>query len=382
MKKIQITAIFFLFLHFIFANQFSYHFENSNVDGYQQSAVSYLDFQVKQWNIYNKTTLKFSEEKRELGIYYSRNYAKSRLKISRALNQFQFSTYLDLDYFPSRNLANQISGYPDFFHQKMGMGIGYEIKFQKQSWYLENELNYYYKTFKKNQVSDEENEHTEESDLILRTKFSAVGFSQINFFIEKWDFFDMNSSKLYNYQQTEGGIDFTRQLNRIHIVKQIISFGYSDVYPSIPYYLQTKTRFTSKFAQKYMLIQKYEMRFWMNDKAGQLYYGNGFAEVLFQRNFAFSPANDISQLQIGGKYYPSEERSIIKTNFQVFYKWFTWFGQYKYYYHFTNLNKSYEAGFRIGLFQKKMLLSYQFMYKVLKNMKNESIYRINLEMEF
>jgi hypothetical protein len=221
-----------------------------------------------------------------------------------------------------------------------------------------------------------------ESDMILRTKFSTVGFRLINFFIEKWDFFDLNSSTLYNYQQTEGGIQFIRQFDRIHILKQKISLGYHDAYPSIPYYLQTKTRFTSKFAHQYMIIQKYEMQFWMNKKAHQLYYGNGFAEVLIQRSIAFSSLNDISQIQVGAKYYPIEERSIFKANFHFFYKQLTCFGQYKYYYHFTNLNHSYDAGIRFSLLEKKLLISYQFMQKMLKNMKNESLYRINLEMEF
>jgi ribosomal protein L6P/L9E len=108
-----------------------------------------------QWNVYNQTFIKFSEKKNELGIYYSRNYAKNRIKISRKMNQLHFSTYLDLEYFPADNVANQISGYTDFFQKKMGIGSGYKIQFHQPTWYVENELNYFYKSFNTSHLNDE-----------------------------------------------------------------------------------------------------------------------------------------------------------------------------------------------------------------------------------
>jgi hypothetical protein len=365
-----------------YTSQISYHFVTDNIDGYHQQIHSYLDYQLKNWDVYNYTTFKYSEEKNELGTYFLRNYAKNRLKMNKIFQHFQFSTYLDFGFYPKKNIANQISGFSDFYEKKLEIGSGYQIKYYNQFFYLENEVNYFYHSFQNIQVVEDESDNIDDSDLLIRTKVSTVELSPFNYFIENRNFYDLNESLLFNFQQTEGGIDFSHQFNRIHILKQIFSIGYHDVYPSIPYYLHTKTRFTSKFAHQYMIIQKYEMQFWMNKKAQQLYYGNGFAEILLQRSFAFSPQNDISQIQVGAKYYPAEERSILKANFRYFYKRFTTFGQYKYYYHFANLEHSFETGIRLSLLEKRLIISYQFMQKMLKNMENETLNQISIEMEF
>jgi len=68
------------------------------------------------------------------------------------------------------------------------------------------------------------------------------------------------------------------------------------------------------------MVTKFAYDVWANKEVDGIYVGKHFAELLVQKNFSFTPDNEVSKLQLSAAQYFLNNHTLLKTKLEFYIK--------------------------------------------------------------
>ena len=170
------------------------------------------------------------------------------------------------------------------------------------------------------ETADSTEEYYTEVNVQGRIKTSLSLFKSLQAYIEAYHYNDLNESSQFDYSQFFAGLSFDKKLNHIHYLSVDAASGYSDIDSLFHYTFRSETRLTSKFIHDWMMVTKLSYDVWTNEDIDGVYVGKHFAELLVQKNFSFTPNNEVSKMQLSAAHYFLNNHTLLKTKLEFYIK--------------------------------------------------------------
>lgn len=304
--------------------QLSYDFTYDESEGVSHRIASYITTLSQSWLIENITNGSFhpeadKEKQNDDTQYYLLNYIRNKIIASHFSDNYIISAYLSGEYDFGKNIKTNIAGLPYQYTLQHGLYPGFRANYTYSN--LETDLSVDYDSKKfRYETADSTEEYYTEANVQGRIKTSLSLSNPLKAYFEAYHYNDLNESSQFDYSQLFAGLSFDKKLNHIHYLSMDVAGGYSDIDSLFPYTFRSEARLTSKFIHNWMMVTKLSYDVWANKEIDGIYVGKHFAELLVQKNFSFTPNNEVSKLQLSAAHYFLNNYTLLKTKLEFYIK--------------------------------------------------------------
>ncbi|NOR44073.1 MAG: hypothetical protein GQ534_00675, partial [Candidatus Delongbacteria bacterium] len=277
------------------SNLFEYFHEYNDLDGNIGNVSNFFDTEFYDWEFSDELFIKYNPSDTPLYNTYKNNYARNHLRISRSGKNHFFSAWISGEIYSNDNYSTDFIGLEGDYRLKQGVSTGMDIVWNNSSFKTAISGKYLGRNYKLEGI--EENEF--DGNMVTFGEVSLIKSKKWQPFIDFFHFNDLNENNYLGYSKFSAGIKYKNKFKREYVLKQQISAGYTDLYQNIPYLIQSDTRFSAKFGQKWMGFSKIYFQFFADDELATLYSGNSFTEFMIQRNFSIDKDNYFARMRAG-----------------------------------------------------------------------------------
>lgn len=316
-KKIFLVLIFITCAQYLFGEfQLTYNVTNDKEFGTNHRIVSYFNSLSRSWLIenimygsYNGKNILDGDEVSSTE-YYLINYIRHKISISYLDKKFLFNFFLAGEYDFGENFKTNIAGLPYQFVLKQGISSG--IFAHMETALLKTELEISYDAKEYDYEEDDKNFTHTESNLIGKLRTGIALSKPLEIYAEVFHYDDLNKSDRFDYSSLYAGLEFDKKLNHIHYLTADAAVGYCNVDSLIPYNLHLDARLTSKLIHNWMFISRMTYNAWTDNDFDEFYVGKHFGEITLQKNFSFTPRNQVNNIQCSLAHYYLNNQTVIK----------------------------------------------------------------------
>ena len=281
--------------------QFTMNIASNDDDGLVTRFSSYLLADSGDWTFLNTTKVKYSEHQTNISDYYQESYVRNILQGIMTKKNVSVSFNMGLGISPSDNHYLLPEGTDKLLEAENSYTLGGGFTFDNDKTYFEVDFDFYGGEYEQYNLGLTHSEKISESDMFASAKAGLWLSSDLLVYVKAKQFDDLNESDLMNYAEYDLTFQLQKKMNYIHHLEQDISFGYSDIDEDLPYYVNTRTRLSSRFTPDWTLLNVVEYRGWL-DEDKEHYLGNSWAKTIIRRNLGISAENEISYLQTAAEY--------------------------------------------------------------------------------
>ena len=372
MTKIIINILFLLLLtQLLYPVNFSeFSYESNEFAGTTLKLTNDLNIEFDDWGIYDLLIIKSHSSDKPFYRTYLNNYTRNLFRVSKFNTNYYISTWFSKELNTSDTYANEFIGLEGDFELTDGISSGLDISWKSSSLELKLYNKYVGRNYKFLNTTTNEFDEEYSGDVIASGKVTYNYSKLWHPFIDFFHFNDLNENNYLGYSKFSAGIKYKNKFMRKYILKEQVSIGYTDLYESIPYFIQSETRISAKIGQKWMGYSSIYFQLFADDELATLYSGNSFTEFIVQRNFSIDKDNYFARVRTGIIINPVDHSLVIKSSFVYPYKSFELNGEYKFYPGDENAfskEHSINAGCNYYLSNKTIQVSYNLGYVTYKN---------------
>ena len=323
---------FFLITSLLYPVNFSeFSYGSNELEGSTLQFTNDFNIEFHDWRISDLFTIKSRSADKPFYKTYFNNYTRNLFRISKYSSNYFISTWLSRELNTSDTYTSEFVGLDGDFELKDGISSGLDASWRNSYF----ELSLFYKYIGKNYrlLNTTTNEFDEEhsGDIIAKGHFTYNYSKNWRPFIDLFQFNDLNENNYLGYSKFLTGLEYKNMFIRKYVLKQQLSFGYSDLYENIPYILESDTRISMKLVHKWMAFGKIYFQLYADEKFNSIYSGNSFTEFLVQRNFSINKDNYFARIRSGVVINPVDRTITLKSSFVYPYKFIEFNGEYKFY---------------------------------------------------
>lgn len=371
MKIVSFTILLALFIHStLFPAVFTeLTYDTNESNGISNGISVYFDQSYGEWGFYDRMSIKYNPSNEPFSDTYYNNYLKNNFRLTRS-GEFAFSSWLSTEIFTDENYTTGFIGLDEEYEQNSSVSTGIDAVWSGQLFSIRSENRFIGRNYTSYDLVSGEKADEFGGDIILSGSAALKTEWLWDPFFDFYHFNDMNENNYLSYSDYALGAEYRNMFDRIYLLRFKLSSGYTDLYPGIPYYMQSDVRVTANFGQKWTAVSKLYFRLFTDESFTDVYNGNSFSEVIVQRNFPVNEENYYMRIRTGLIFNPGDNSLIWKSSFSLPFKSSELSGEYKLYP--GKKNASFKehylsTGIIKYFYNKRILTGYNFGYLIFRD---------------
>lgn len=279
-------------------------------EGITSRLSSYLSTSAAGWLLINTTQLKYSETDQTLSRYYRENRALNLLSATKIKQNWSVNFFAGITASYDDNFPTEIAGSSDQYEHESTISLGGNYLYDNQKIYFSLKAEQLLNSFTRIDMANRQESEIAENDLIYSTAAGYWVLRDLLITANYEQFNDLNENNAFNYADYYLKAQYDKKLSYIHYIDQSLRLGYSDLDAELNYYLQTRTRLSSKFSPAWTMLNIIAWRGWIEEESTEVYLGNSWYETNLRYNLSVSDRNQLSFAETGYRIDFNEQVSI------------------------------------------------------------------------